>query len=155
MCFEHWSFLLVPRPQAVGTGHKMRWVFFCITFPPLQNEQIAQYYPWGLSSFDPLFPGQPKRSFEETKRLGFSKNAYRNVRKAYFDKRTTQSEFCFETNILCNRRSVQWKIMKYISKEAQVKLVNKQPSDFWFTKFYAVLELVEANSGLFQNVYGL
>ena len=36
----------------------------------------------------------------------FSKNAYRNVRKAYFDGRTTQSEFCFETNILCNQRSV-------------------------------------------------
>jgi len=26
----------------------------------------------------------------------------RNVRKAYFDRRTTPSEFCFETNILCN-----------------------------------------------------
>ena len=43
---------------------------------------------------------------EEMKRVGFFKNAYRNVRKAYFDRRTTQSEFCFETNILCNRRSV-------------------------------------------------
>ena len=32
---------------------------------------------------------------------------------------------------------------------------NKQPSDFWFMKFYAVLELFEANSGLFQNVYWL
>ena len=31
------------------------------------------------------------------KRVGFFKNAY-------FDRRTTQSEFCFETNILCNRR---------------------------------------------------
>ena len=36
---------------------------------------------------------------------GIFQNAYRNVRKAYFDRRTTQSEFCFETN-LCNRRSV-------------------------------------------------
>ena len=28
---------------------------------------------------------------EEMKRLGFFKNAYRNVRKAYFDRRTTQN----------------------------------------------------------------
>ena len=54
-----------------------------------------------------------KRSLEETKRPGFFKNAYRNVRKAYFDRRTTQSEFCFETNILSNRRSVQWGTMKF------------------------------------------
>ena len=47
-----------------------------------------------------LFPWQLKRSLEETKRPGFFKNAYRNVRKAFFDRRTTQSEFCFETNIL-------------------------------------------------------
>ena len=33
------------------------------------------------------------RSLEETKRPGFFKNAYRNVREAYFDRRTTQSEF--------------------------------------------------------------
>ena len=31
---------------------------------------------------------------------------FQDVRKAYFDRRTTQSEFCFETSILCNRRSV-------------------------------------------------
>ena len=53
-----------------------------------------------------LFPWELKRSLEETKRTGFFKNAYRNVREAYFDRRTTQSEFCFETNILCNRGSV-------------------------------------------------
>ncbi|XP_068675944.1 uncharacterized protein [Montipora foliosa] len=47
------------------------------------------------------------------KRVGFFKNAYRNVRKAYFDRRTTQREFCFETNILSNRRSVQWRTMKF------------------------------------------
>ena len=40
-----------------------------------------------------LFPLELKRSLEETKRPGFFKNAYRNVRKAYFDRRTTQSEF--------------------------------------------------------------
>ena len=60
-------------------------------------------------------PLQPSRAnedlgldlgLEEMKRLGFFKNAYRSVRKAYFDRRTTQSEFCFETNILCDRRSV-------------------------------------------------
>ena len=38
--------------------------------------------------------------------LGFFKNTYRNVRKAYFDRRTTQREFCFETRIIFNRRSV-------------------------------------------------
>ena len=53
-----------------------------------------------------LVPWQLKRSLEETKPPGFFKNGYRNVRKAYFDRRTTQSEFCFETNILCDRRSV-------------------------------------------------
>ena len=45
-------------------------------------------------------------ALEEMKGVGFFKNAYRNVRKAYFDRRTTQSEFCFESNILCDRRSV-------------------------------------------------
>ena len=43
------------------------------------------------------------------KRLGFFKNACRNVRKAYFDRRTTPSEFCFEASILCNRRSLYWR----------------------------------------------
>ena len=43
---------------------------------------------------------------EEMKRLGFFKNAYHKVRKAYFARRTTQSEFCFETNIPCNPRPV-------------------------------------------------
>ena len=60
-----------------------------------------------------LFPWQLKRSLEEEKRVGFFKNAYRNVRKACFDRRTTQSEFCFEINILCDRRSVQWRTMKF------------------------------------------
>ena len=32
-----------------------------------------------------LFPQQLKRSLEEEKRLGFFKNAYRNVRKVYFE----------------------------------------------------------------------
>ena len=50
---------------------------------------------------------------EEMKRVRFFKNAYRNVRKAYFDRRTTQSEFCFEINILCDRRSVQCRAMKF------------------------------------------
>ena len=44
----------------------------------------------------------PRRN---TKRLEFFKNAYRNVRKVNFDKRSTQNEFCFETSILCSRRS--------------------------------------------------
>ena len=34
-------------------------------------------------------------------------------------------------------------------------MVNKQPSDPNDSKFYAVLELFEAKSGLLQNVYWL
>ena len=62
-----------------------------------------------FAAFACYFPGNWNDGFEEMKRLGFFKNAYHNVRKAYFDRRTTQSEFCFETNILCNRRSVYWR----------------------------------------------
>ena len=54
----------------------------------------------------PLFPWQLKRSLKEEKQVGFLKDAYCNVCKVYFERRTTQNEFCFETNILCNRRSV-------------------------------------------------
>ena len=50
---------------------------------------------------------------EEMKRVGFFKDAYRKGRKAYFERRTTQSEFCFESNILCDRRSVQRRTMKF------------------------------------------
>ena len=64
------------------------------------------------------------------KRVGFFKNAYRIVRKAYFDRRTTQSEFCFEINILCDRRSVQWRAMNFeLRKTAlQNKLMLKLAS---------------------------
>ena len=101
------------------------------------------------------------------KRVGFFKNAYRNVRKAYFDRRTIQSEFCFEINILCDRRSVQWKTMKVevrktaLQNKLTLKLVNREPSgtqrerSSYFVKFYAVLELFEANSGQLQNFYWL
>ena len=65
------------------------------------RENVYNYDLWPSHA---LFPWQLKRSLEETKRLEFFKNAYRNVRKAYFDWRTTQSDFCFGTNILCNRR---------------------------------------------------
>ena len=51
----------------------------------------------------PTFSDSPPLALEEMKRVGFFKNAYRNVRKPCFDRRTTQSEFCFETNILCDR----------------------------------------------------
>ena len=60
---------------------------------------------------------------EEMKRVGFFKNAYRKVRKAYFDRRTTQSEFCFEINILCDRRSVQRRTKK--SEVRKTALQNK------------------------------
>ena len=32
-------------------------------------------------------------------------------------------------------------------------MVNKQASDFWFIKFYAVLELFESNSWLLQQQF--
>ena len=85
-----------------------------------------------------LFPWQLKQSPKEEKRVGFFKNAYRNVRKAHVDRRTTQSEFCFEINILCDRRSVQWRTMKFevgktaLQNKLTLKLVNKQPSGFRF-----------------------
>ena len=91
----------------MGTGHNLRRVFFIIIIsPPLENGQTADSTHEDLRPSHALFPGELKRSLEETKRLGFFKNVYPNVRKAYFDRTTTLSEFCFETNILCNRRSV-------------------------------------------------
>ena len=51
---------------------------------------------------------------------------------------TTQSEFCFEINILCDRRSVQWRTLKFemrktaLQNKLTLKLVNKQPSGFRF-----------------------
>ena len=82
----------------------------------------------------------------------FSRILYRNVRKAYFDRRTTQSEFYFANNILCNRRSVQWRTTKFEMRKTALqnkltlnsyssngKQTAKQTSDF--IKFYAVLEL--------------
>ena len=41
-----------------------------------------------------------------------------------------------------------------ISKQAHVKLVNSRATSD-FIKFYTVIELFEANSGLPQNVYWL
>ena len=35
------------------------------------------------------------------------------------------------------------------------QMVNKQPCNFWYIKFHAVLQLFEANSGVFQNVHRL
>ena len=60
------------------------------------------------STDEALRPSHAQRSLEVMMRVasGTFKNAYRNVRKAYFDRRTTQSEFCFEIDILCDRRSV-------------------------------------------------
>ena len=88
---------------------------------------------------------------------GEMKNTYRNVRKDYFDGRATQSQFCLETNILCNRRSVQWRTMKFevrtTALQNKVTLNSRTNSDF--IKFYPVLELFEANSRLLQNVYWL
>ena len=106
----------------------------------------------------PLATRVPKRSLEETKRLGFFKNAYRNVRKAYFDRRPTQSKFCFETNILCDRRSVQWRTLKFkgrktaLQNKLTLKLVNKQqrlPISSSFTVFYSCLKPVLHNLKIF------
>ena len=56
------------------------------------------------NTLEALRPSHAQRSLEEMMRVGFFKNVYRNVRKAYFDRRSTQSEFYFANNILCNRR---------------------------------------------------
>ena len=56
---------------------------------------------------------EPRRNDPSKMREGFFKNVYRNVPKAYFDRRTTHSEFYFEINILCDQRSVQWRTMKF------------------------------------------
>ena len=69
----------------------------------LRNSTSEAFAAFACSS---SLTAEAERSLEEMKRPGFFKNAYRNVREAYFDRGTTQSEFCFETNILCNRRSV-------------------------------------------------
>ena len=99
-------------------------------------------------------------------RVGFFKNVYRNVRKAYFDRRTTHSEFYFANNIICNRRSVYWRTTKFEMRKTALqnkltlnsyssngKQTAKRTSDL--IKFYAVLRLFEANSGHLQNVYRL
>ena len=81
--------------------------------------------------------------------MGFFKNAYRNVRKAYFDRRTTEGEFCFETNILCDRRSVQWRTMKFEvrktalqNKLTLINVVNKQPNGFRFHQLLRCFRVV-------------
>ena len=87
------------------------------------------------------------------KRLWLFKNAYRKVRKAYFGRRSTQSEFCFETNTLSNRRSLQCRTMKFEMRMAALQnklssnnyiaqMVNKQPSDFWFHQVLRCLRVV-------------
>ena len=91
----------------MGTGHNLRRFFFLYYFSSARKWTNCAIVPVRPSQpSHALVPGQLKRSLEETKRPGFFKNAYRNVREAYFDRRTTQSEFCFETDILCKRRSV-------------------------------------------------
>ena len=90
------------------------------------------------STHESLRPSHAQRSLEEMMRVasGFFKNAYRNARKAYFDRRTSQSEFCFEINILCDERSVQWRTIKIevrntaLQNKLTLNLVNKQPSGF-------------------------
>ena len=88
----------------MGTRHNLRRVFsFFLYYVSSARKWTNCAIVFACSS---SLTAEAERSLEETKRPGFFKNAYRNVREAYFDRRTTQSEFCFETNILCNRRSV-------------------------------------------------
>ena len=95
----------------MGASHNLRRVFFFFFLYYFSSAR-----KWTNCAIVPMRPMRPSRlnedlnrrqlALEEMKRVRFFKNAYRNVRKAYFDRRTTQSEFCFETNILCNQRSV-------------------------------------------------
>ena len=89
--------------------------------------------------------------------MGFFKNAYRNVRRAYFDRRTTQSEFCFEITILSDRRSVQWKTLKFavrktaLQNKLTLKLVNKQPSGFLFHQVLRCFRVVGSQFWTFSK----
>ena len=58
------------------------------------------------STLEALRPSHAQRSLNDASkmRMGFFKNVYLNVRKAYFDRGTTQSEFYFANSILYNRR---------------------------------------------------
>ena len=132
------------------------------------------------STHESLRPSHAQRSLEEMMRVasGFFKNAYRNARKAYFDRRTSQSEFCFEINILCDERSVQWRTMKIevrntaLQNKLTLNLVNKQPrgflshqvlrcfrvvwSQFWTTsKFLSGPETTTNNQEVKRSLYTL
>ena len=79
--------------------------------------------------------------------MGFFKNAYRNFRKCYFDRRT----FCFETNILRNRRSVQWRTIKF--KVRKTALQNKLTLNSYSSNGKETAErlLISSNFTLFQS----
>ena len=122
------------------------------------------------NTLEALRPSHVQRSLEEMMRVrcewDFSRMFIAMSEKAYFDRRTTHSEFYFANNILCNRRSVQWRTTKFEMRKTalQNKLtLNSYSSNgkqtakrtFDFIKFYAVLGLFKANSGHLQNVYRL
>ena len=130
---------LIQAPRLINTRKsnalkaRAQVIFFCLVRVACQTVSVLYCPTTEVATFSP--------------RLPVFKSAYRNVHKACFDRRTTQSEFCFETNILCNRRSVQWRTMKFeLRKTAfQNKLtLTKSRTTSDFINFYAVLELFEA-----------
>ena len=119
-----------------------------ILMTSLARFAIAYSYPWDFCRPRMLyFPG-----LEEIKRLGLFKNAYRNVRKAYSERRTSQSEFCFETSILCNRRSVQRRIMKSAMKKTALQNKLTQNNSSSNGKQTAERLLISSSSTLFQSL---
>ena len=111
----------------MGTGHNMRRVFFysypghrlwarvinCVGFFfvlfVLLRNSTREAFATFACSISLKAEAKPRRN-EAT---GIFQECLSYVRKAYFDRRTTQSEFCFKTNILCDRRSVQWGTVKF------------------------------------------
>ena len=69
----------------MGAGHNMLWVFlyYFSSARKWTNCTIVPMRP--LRPSHALFPRQLKRTLQETKRPGVFKNAFRNVRKGYFD----------------------------------------------------------------------
>ena len=72
----------------MGAGQNMLWIFLYYFSPARKWTNCAIVPMKPLRPSHALFPWQLKRSLQETKRPGVFKNAFRNVRKAYFDSET-------------------------------------------------------------------
>jgi len=103
--------------------------FFCIIFPPLENEQVAQWYPWGLCGLRMRADSWSEATRKWSDR-GFSRMLIvMSVKPTLTDEQLkVNSAFKPILSVIEDQCSEE----DSISKQAQVKLVNKQPRDFWF-----------------------